>query len=123
MQGNVILVRIIDAGHHYALDSLDGEHDQTIRFVKRFRGNLNHSGTVNQDVLRVLIDRIQFLDTENPWALNQQILYHLRMALALHEARALIRKVEKNELRPESVPVSGKDGHYIIGGQTSCQGM
>ncbi len=39
---------------------------------------------------------------------------HLRMALALHEARALLRHVEKGEIKPELVAV-GSDGHFIIG--------
>lgn len=109
-------MRIVDPGHVYALDSLDGEYQQSVRFVKRFRGNLNHPGTVNQELLRVLIDRVQFLDAEKPWPLNEQILYHLRMALVLHEARAIIRKTEKCQIFPELLPVSGTDGHYIFKG-------
>lgn len=109
-------MRIVDPGHIYALDSLDGDFQQVVRFVKRFRGDLNHSGTVNQELLRVLIDRIQFLDTEKPWPLNGEILYHLRMALVLHEARTLIRKVEKGQVLPESLPASRVDGHFIFEG-------
>ena len=109
-------MKVIDPGHIYELDTLDGDFRQVVRFVKRFRGALNHSGTVNQELLRVLIDRVRFLDAEKPWPLNEQIIYHLRMALVLHEARALIRKVEKMEINPESIAVSGSDGHYIIEG-------
>ena len=107
-------MRIVDPGHVYALDSLDGDFQQSITFVKRFRGEANHPGTVNQEVLRVLIDRVQFLDAEKPWPLNEQILYHLRMALVLHEARALIRKAEKRQVLPEALPVSEADGHYMF---------
>lgn len=111
-------MRIVDPGHVYVLDSLDGDFQQFVRFVKRFRGDFNHSGTVNQELLRVLIDRVQFLDAEKPWPLNEQILYHLRMALVLHEARAIIRKTEKGQMLPELLPVSGVDGHYILKGES-----
>lgn len=110
-------VRVIDPGHHYSLHSLDAKEsysDQELIFVKRFRGKDNHSGTTNQEVLRVLINRVKFLHEEKPWPLNDQILYHLRMALVLHEARALIRKVEKGELRPEDILVNEEDGHFTF---------
>ena len=107
-------MRVIDPGHVYSLDSLDGDLEQTVTFVKRFRGDDNHAGTTNQELLRVLIDRVGFLDSEKPWPLNEQIIHHLRMALVLHEARALIRKVEKKEIEPEALLVAEKDGHYIF---------
>ncbi len=44
---------------------------------------------------------------------NDDIIRHLRMALVLHEARALIRKVHKDELAPEIVDVAG-DGHFRL---------
>lgn len=110
-------MRIVDPGYTYELDSLDGDFKQFIRFVKRFRGDFNHAGTINQDVLRVLIDRVEFLQEEKPWPLNEQIIYHLRMALVLHEARALIRKAEKGQIFPELLPVSSVDGHYIFEGE------
>ena len=46
-------MKVIDPGHIYELDTLDGDFRQIVRFVKRFRGALNHSGTVNQELLRV----------------------------------------------------------------------
>ena len=93
-------MKIIDPGHLYALDSLDGDCPQRIQFVKRFRGTENRPGTYNQDILRVLVDRVHRLEEEAPWAGNLEILRHLRMALVLHEARALCRKVEKRSIVP-----------------------
>lgn len=104
----------IDPGHVYELAALDGELKQTVVFVKRFRGEENHPGTTNQELLRVLIDRVKFLHDEKPWPLNNQIIGHLRMALVLHEARALIRKAEKTEISPELMPVAARDGHFIF---------
>lgn len=115
-------MKILDPGHLYELDSLDTElftefHPTvTLRFVKRkvVPGRQETwAGTTNQEVLKVLIDRVRVLDMEVPSPVNQDILYHLRMALALHEARALVRKVEKKELLPELIEC-GKDGHFLL---------
>ena len=105
-------MKAIIPGHLYELDHLDGDRKQQLRFVDRGHGT-NYQGTYNQEVLRVLIDRVQFLHAEQPWILNEQIIYHLRMALVLHEARALGRKVEKGQLLPEQLPV-GRDGHFLF---------
>lgn len=107
-------MEIIDKGHHYRLATLDGIVDVKLLFVKRFRGGDNHAGTTCQEVLRVLIDRTKELDKEKPWELNADIIKHLRMALVLYEARALIRSVEKGELEPEKVEVSPHDGHFHL---------
>lgn len=107
-------MKIIDPGHEYELASIDGELPQRIKFVKRFRGVENHPGTTNQEVLRMLIDRVMRLNLEQPWNGNLEIVQHLRAALVLHEARALLRKVEKEELCPELVEVSPRDGHFKL---------
>lgn len=71
---------IIDPGHQYRLLSLDGPLDQRLTFVKRntppekYPGNVDaYPGTNLQDVLRVCLDRLAYLDgqqaaTENVWA-------------------------------------------------------
>lgn len=107
-------MKIVHEGHKYKLNSLDGEAKVELTFVRRFRGEDNYSGTTNQEVLRVLIDRVEFLDKEMPWDGNKEILKHLRMALVLHESRALVRKVEKDEIKPELVKCTDKDGHFKI---------
>lgn len=103
-------MKVIFPGHLYELDHLDGDRTQQLRFVDRGHGT-NYQGTYNQEVLRALIHRMQFLHGEKPWPLNEQIVYHLRMALVLHEARALCKKVEKGQFLPEQLPV-GQDGHF-----------
>lgn len=100
------------AGHTYELNHLDGKNTQILQFVNRNFGQ-ECEGTNNQEVLRALIERLKFLNFQMHCDLNKDIMYHLRMALVLHEARALIRKVEKGELIPEKLPV-GKDGHFMI---------
>jgi len=107
---------VLDWGHHYEIEQLDNpdESKQKIVFVKRYCGFDNHPGTTNQELLRVLISRVQFLENQLSWIGNEQIIHHLRMALVLHEARALIRKVEKHQLNPENIAINKKDGHFIL---------
>lgn len=118
-------MRVLDPGHQYELDDIhfdsekESSYKQMLVFVKRFRNSQNHTGTNCQELLRVLIDRVQFLDKELPWTGNEEILSSLRKALILFEARALIRKVEKGELLPEDLEV-GKDGHFKFIEKEEC---
>jgi len=100
----------ITAGHRYTLNHLDGEGSEQLQFVDRGHGR-NMEGTNNQEVIRVLIDRVKFLELEKPWHGNAEIIKHLRMALVLHESRHLERIVERNLLFPEHEP-TGSDGHF-----------
>jgi len=105
-------MKIIEPGHVYELASLDGGVPQQIVFVNRERGS-EHSGTQTQELLRALIDRTQHCDACLRWEGNDKIIHHLRMALVLHEARALERKTEKGLLLPEHVGI-GNDGHFLL---------
>lgn len=103
-------------GHRYELTRYDGEGVEVLQFVQRRPLHKPFPGTINQEVLRVLIDRVEVLDSEIPWEGNREILYHLRMALVLHECRALRRKVETGKLKfPEKLSTA-HDGHFIIKG-------
>lgn len=125
-------MEIIEPGHIYRLRWLDA-HPLTLGSRKVIEGdgpvitssvtegdlvfvnreNNPHGGTQTQEVLRALIDRTMHCDNCLRWEGNDKIIYHLRMALALHEARALERKVEKGLFRPEQVPVD-VDGHFEL---------
>lgn len=123
-------MRVHEPGHVYELEQLDypvwsvsteleAKRHQCpegaplmLRFVARETGR-RHCGTQTQDVLRALIDRTQHCDACLRWEGNDLIIYHLRMALVLHEARALARKVEKGIIRPE-VLATAHDGHFLL---------
>lgn len=106
-------MKILEPGHVYEFANLDGElKNNRIIFVNREPGN-KHPGTQTQDVLRVLIDRTKHCDACLRWEGNDLIIHHLRMALVLHEARALIRKTEKGLISPESI-LTGNDGHFQL---------
>lgn len=104
-------MKVNTPGHNYTLDHLDGNQVTTIQFVQRVPLHEPLEGVINQEVLRVLIDRVKFLDKEMPWDGNKDILMHLRKALALHENRALLRHIEKDGLEVENI-VTGSDGHF-----------
>lgn len=105
-------MQVHEKGHIYTLDNnnMQGQA-QTLMFVNKEPGS-EHEGTTTQEVLRALIDRTRHCNNCMPHPNNERIVYHLRMALVLHEARALERRTEKGEIRPEYLPT--KDGGHIL---------
>ena len=105
-------MKIVDKGHKYKLKNLKTKGHQTICFYKD--GEINNTktkkGTSNQEVLRILIDRVLFLEKQKHHYLNKKILKHLRKALVLHEMRHLDRKADKN-IEIEKI-ILDKDGHF-----------
>lgn len=111
-------MNVVKAGHIYELENrmvnphAQGKTEyQTLTFVNLEPGQ-EASGVITQEVLRVLIDRTKYCDLCLPWDGNQQIIYHLRMALALHEARALVRKTHKGLMI--EFANTGKDGNIRL---------
>lgn len=114
-------MRIADKGHKYELTQLFKSVDGSLRYAgdKQILQFLNTekgrecAGVTTQEVIRALIDRTWYCNDCLPWSGNKLIVDHLRMALALHEARHLIRGVEKGEIEPERIMV-GTGGHFIF---------
>lgn len=104
-------MHVLKRGHRYALDHLDGKEKTIVEYVNREPGQ-EREGVTQQELLRMMIDRNRYCNNCLPHPNNERIQFHLRMALALHEARALERKIEKGELDIEYVPV-GNDGHFV----------
>ncbi|SRR6266446_263348 len=121
-------MKVIEPGHVYELDHLDGKNKQRITFVNR-EGN-PHEGTQTQEVLRmtidimeVEIDRTNHCDACERWEGNDRIIKALsesqrqmRLAILLHEQRAMERKMDRGDLKPEQVATKG-DGHWLVDGQ------
>lgn len=91
-------MKIVEAGHVYQLDILDGQSSGTesLTFVKRSGDNFPfnvgaHPGTNCQEVLRALIDRMQYLLNQKPCAETEAALGCLKTALLLFELRAARR--------------------------------
>lgn len=93
---NGLQVEVVDRGHAYRLPSFDGEHSQTLTFMKRegegFPGNIGHyPGTNLQSVLRACLDRVLYLQSQIPHDNNSAIICHLRHSLRELEQRAAER--------------------------------
>lgn len=111
-------MKVIQRGHVYHVFQRRGigegisEIPAEIRYVNREPGQ-EHDGTITQELLRVIIDRTHYCHNCLPHRVNEQIIYHLRMALALHEARALEQRAAKGEMRPEHVSLAS-NGHFDL---------
>lgn len=87
-------MKVLDPGHLYALNQLDGLCTAELRFVKRlgdkYPGNAEpaYAGTTTQEVLRALIDRQKYVDGQQPNVANKLALSNLRNALRWLEVRA-----------------------------------
>ena len=105
-------MEIEEPGHIYILNNLDGTEKTRLVFVNR-NNCYEHEGTTNQEVIRALVDRVKYMEQQLPWDGNKKILFHLRMALVLHEARVLERKTEEGKIKPENIETA-EDGHYLL---------
>lgn len=86
---------VLDPGHQFLLDILDGYGSQRLTFVKRdqppekYPGNDGHyPGTNCQEVLRVLLSRLRYLQGQDAACENGRVIDHLERALYELEARA-----------------------------------
>lgn len=101
-------MKCLEPGHVYEVANVDGPGVQHIVFVRRrdARGELLDArrmpGILSQELLRVLIDRVRFLNDEDPCVEDVEIIHHLRGCLRLFEARAARRTIEKMPM-PELV--------------------
>lgn len=67
----------LDAGHTYLLTG-----SQKVSFIKRENGELVYDGTTNEEMLDVLINRLNYLDGKFPCEENKQALANLKSGLA-----------------------------------------
>lgn len=86
-------MKIINPGHVFELDHLDGPNKSLLTFVKRVgpeypHNYAAHEGTTTQEVLRALIARMKYVDMQLHAEENDTTLFLLRWALWLQEKRA-----------------------------------
>lgn len=120
-------MKVIDPGHQYELAHLDGDGVEVLTFVKRegegYPGNLgSHPGTNIQESIRVLIDRMRYLDRQVPHPRNSEVIGNLRSALIGLECRAAERHFRTfpcihSGVEIEAMPVCPKCGHI------GCEGV
>jgi hypothetical protein len=113
----------LDPGHRYELDNLESDTKTILQFMKdpKLHGGDGADGPTCQEVLRAVIDRVQELDRERPWEGNATIVYDLRHAIAGFEARALLRRVEKEGLEIERALLAA-DGHLLLASPPQVKG-
>ncbi len=86
-------MRIIDQGHQYELSHLEGDGHEILSFIKKEStenpGELQivSDGTTNEEVLRVLIDRMNFLQVKKPCRENAIVITKLEECLMWLEKR------------------------------------
>jgi hypothetical protein len=91
-------MRILDPGHHFALEVIDdifGTTKQSLTFVKRnnppekYPGNEGcYAGTTSQEVMRALIARAKYVDQQAPHHANKTLIESLRTNIWNLEIRA-----------------------------------
>lgn len=98
-------MKTLTPGHRYGLASFEGAPPQIIQFIEKLPvpggdpGELVTylDGTTNEEVLRVLIDRIQFLNSKFPCRENSIVLTKLEESLMWLEKRTANRKARQVE--------------------------
>ncbi len=106
-------MRALYPGHRYELRDLRGNGTSILQFAQEPPLHSFANGPSCQEVVRVLIDRVQTLDREIPWDGNHTIIIPaLRTAMAGFEVRSLLRKAAKG-LEIETLAV-GPDGHLAF---------
>lgn len=117
-------MKTLDPGHRYLVDSYDGGKPFEITFMKRegkgYPGNVgHHSGTNCQELLRVLIDRIMYLNRQIAHKNNVASLRKLREVLWLFEDRAAERHGVGFDYYPAEIDTVP---HCIVCGHVVCKG-
>lgn len=106
-------MRSLDDGHLYEAESHQGEGPaQPIQFVKKqavvdtVTGNARFvtvtPGTTNEELIRIVIDRIGKLNTKAGCVENHTAVGHLHLALAALESRTRDRRARNVEGTPKA---------------------
>lgn len=87
---------VLDSGHVYELNTLDGETYSKLIFVKRVGdkypwNNNAHPGTTSQEVLRALINRACYVNMQTPCWQTKLSIRLMHYVVWLYEHRAAKR--------------------------------
>ncbi len=112
-------MKVQEPGHAYLLDQIGTDDKWPLLFLKRsgdlVKHDVEHQGTICQEVMRALIDRLKYLDYLIPCPETQSALTHMRHALYDMEKRAFRRKQQKVNRRDLPHESNGKPPPWIVG--------
>lgn len=79
-------MKVVTAGHEYLLKNFeDGQHDVHLQFIHKEKDGDElvtiHDGTTNEEVIEVLLDRLNFLNSKFPCRENAVAITKLDEAL------------------------------------------
>jgi len=81
-------MKVLTEGHKYELDSFEGGDPQTIQFIEKVPASEGstelvtvNDGTTNEEVLAVMIDRMQSLQAKFPCRENAIVITNLEESL------------------------------------------
>ena len=86
-------MKVTDEGHSYELDCVPSDDaplcraPQAIDFMKRIDGKMVMCGTTNEEVLAMMINRLEYLQQKLPCKENALVLIKLQEALMWLNAR------------------------------------
>lgn len=97
-------MKTLTIGHKYELDSLEGTNPQILQFIEKENKNNKlitiNDGTTNEEVLKMLIDRMKVLGEKLPCRENSMAVTKLEEALLWLEYRTQKRKLQNVESTP-----------------------
>ena len=105
---------VTDPGHTYTLS--DGTE---VEFIKRQNGELIHDGTTNEELIEVLLDRMEFLNEKFPCLENIQAIKHLASALEWLNKRTALRTAQGVETK-DIAHVSESNEKYVLVKTSRC---
>ena len=100
----------LDAGHTYAVINKHETGLQLVKFVKDEQ-DCSEDGIIIQQLIKILLDRIRYLDDKLPSKYNNRVIKHLTQAFIALETRHIERLVKKGRC-VEYLPVY-KGGHIL----------
>lgn len=82
------MVKVIESGHKYEIPCRYNDCSQQLQFVKIVNGELINGGLFGQDLLEVLIERLEFQlknDVDDPMLFRKDILTKMQEALITYD--------------------------------------
>jgi len=97
-------MEVLDEGHRYRVANMeDPNGSQEIKFINKekeedsYKLRTVYDGTTNEELMKVLINRMKYLNCKFPCIENGETIHHLQVALNFQNSRTRDRKKRKVE--------------------------